>query len=117
MVTVGWNTDRTDVDLHVTEPDGGKCYYRRRKTPSGGWISHDVTTGFGPETYVAQRAPEGRFAVAVSYFASDGLRTGTRTRVWATVHRNWGRPDATVERRSVLLEQDRAVHAVIDIER
>ena len=26
-VTISWNTDGTDIDLWVIEPDGVKCYY------------------------------------------------------------------------------------------
>src|SRR2546423_88987 len=27
-VTISWNTDETDVDLWVMEPDGTKCFYQ-----------------------------------------------------------------------------------------
>ena len=30
-----WNTDGTDVDLHVTEPRGEECYYRHQHTAAG----------------------------------------------------------------------------------
>jgi uncharacterized protein YfaP (DUF2135 family) len=33
VVIVGWNTDRTDVDLHVTDPAGEECNYQH-VTPS-----------------------------------------------------------------------------------
>ena len=52
-----WNTDGTDVDLHVTEPGGEECYYAHRQTAGGGRISQDVTTGYGPEIYILPRAP------------------------------------------------------------
>ena len=29
-VTISWNTDATDVDLWVIEPDGTKCFYQHR---------------------------------------------------------------------------------------
>ena len=35
-VTISWNTDATDVDLWVIEPDGTKCFYGHNRTASGG---------------------------------------------------------------------------------
>src|SRR5262249_43165053 len=31
-VTISWNTDATDVDLWLIEPDGFKCYYQQPKS-------------------------------------------------------------------------------------
>lgn len=104
VVTIGWSTDRTDVDLHVVEPSGEECYYKNTVTKIGGRITRDVTTGFGPETYVLQDAPEGTYGVSVKYYSADALRTSTRTRVWVTVYRNWGRDEVTTSRTSLLLE-------------
>jgi len=33
FVYLGWDTDRTDVDLHVVEPTGEECYYSVRAPP------------------------------------------------------------------------------------
>ena len=54
-----WNTDGTDVDLHVIEPGGEECFYQHTQTASGGHISRDVTTGYGPEIYLLPQAPAG----------------------------------------------------------
>ena len=59
VALVFWNTNGTNVDLHVTEPGGEDCYYAHRQTASGGQISQDVTTGYGPEIYILPRAPSG----------------------------------------------------------
>ena len=55
-----WNTDGTDVDLHVVEPSGEECFYQHTQTASGGHISRDVTTGYGPELYLLPKAPSGK---------------------------------------------------------
>ncbi len=56
MIT--WNTDTTDVDLHVIEPSGEECFYRHRNTRrSGGRLTQDVTQGYGPEMYVLPARP------------------------------------------------------------
>src|SRR6185295_3385983 len=31
VVMITWNTDNTDVDLHVTEPTGEECFYGHRQ--------------------------------------------------------------------------------------
>ena len=64
VVVIAWNTDGTDVDLHVTEPGGEECYYRNRQTATGGQLSCDVTTGYGPERYVLRRAAPGPITFA-----------------------------------------------------
>ena len=105
------------MDLYVEEPSKEKCSYSHRVTKSGGRMTRDVTTGFGPETYVIQKAPAGPYGVTVHYFSSDRLRASTRTRVWATIHRNFGRSRASMERRSLLLEKGKAMHPVAIVER
>ena len=35
-VTISWDTDNTDVDLWIMEPDGFKCFYEKNRSPSGG---------------------------------------------------------------------------------
>ncbi|CAF4090586.1 unnamed protein product [Rotaria sordida] len=42
IVTV-WDTNDTDVDLHVIEPIGEECYYSHKNTAIGGMISRDFT--------------------------------------------------------------------------
>ena len=49
IVVVAWNTDNSNVDLHVTELGGGMCFYSNRKTKMGGELTQDVTQGYGPE--------------------------------------------------------------------
>src|SRR6202021_1679315 len=60
-VTITWNTDATDVDLWVIEPDGTKCFYQHNRTKNGGQLSQDQTQGYGPERYQIVTAPKGVF--------------------------------------------------------
>ncbi len=115
VVIITWNTDRTDVDLHVTEPSGEQCNYAHAQTRGGGRLSTDVTTGFGPEMYFLRKAKAGRYRVRVKYFAGDRMRTSTRTQVYATVYQNWGRRDASVQRCLVTLEKGKQMHDITDV--
>lgn len=84
-VTMFWNTDRTDVDLHITEPTEEVCNYQRRQTRIGGQITTDITTGFGPEMYWLAKAPTGMYQIDANYFRDDQNRTNLACRVIVTV--------------------------------
>jgi autotransporter-associated beta strand protein len=100
---VFWNTDGTDVDLHVIEPSGEECFYQHTQTASGGHISRDVTTGYGPELYLLPKAPSGRYEISAHYYATDMNRASTRTKVLAFIYENWGAKDEHVAIKSLAL--------------
>lgn len=115
LVTITWNTDDTDVDLHVVEPSGEECFYSHPTTRSGGRLTRDVTQGYGPEMYVLATAPPGEYRVRAKYFASDAKRASARTKVYATIARNWGRPDEEVETKVVTLETGKDMHDLVTV--
>ncbi|CAD7923936.1 unnamed protein product [Amoebophrya sp. A120] len=51
-VWLAWDTDKTDLDLHVIEPTGEEVYYGNRESAMGGYLSRDFTQGYGPEVYL-----------------------------------------------------------------
>ena len=110
MIT--WNTDNTDVDLHVIEPSGEECYYSHRRTSSGGDLTQDVTQGYGPEMYVLPRTEPGNYLIQAHYFASDQNRASVRTKVQALVFENWGTPKERVTDTIVTLEQGKSKHTI-----
>jgi hypothetical protein len=103
-VTITWNTDATDVDLWVIEPDGTKCFYQHQNTKNGGKLSQDQTQGYGPERYQIDRAPAGVFKVMVHYFAVNRNLLGGETHVQVVVTRNAGSPQEVVQRHTVILK-------------
>jgi tetratricopeptide (TPR) repeat protein len=117
VVTITWNTDNTDVDLHVTEPSGEECFYSHRQTRSGGTLTQDVTQGYGPEMYVLREAPKGSYDIRAHYFASDGNRASARTKVYATVFENWGTKAEKVTEKVVTLETGKEFHAIATLKR
>lgn len=74
-VFLTWDTNRTDVDLWVLTPSGEKVYYGHKRGPNGEALYHDVTTGFGPESFTCPRAATGAYLVQVHYYngPSGGL--------------------------------------------
>lgn len=119
VVAIMWNTDGTDVDLHVKEPTGEVCFYSNPKTKIGGKLTRDCTQGFGPELYVLQKAVHGKYDIQVKYFSSDANRASTRTKVFATVYEGWGTKQEQATRRAVHLTTGKEMHqvAVVGVEK
>jgi hypothetical protein len=109
-VTISWNTDATDVDLWVIEPDGTKCFFQHARTRSGGELSQDQTQGYGPERYRIAKARPGVYTVLVHYFRANPNLLAGETHVNVVVTRRAGTPEETVERHTVILkDQGQAV--------
>lgn len=69
-VLLSWDSDGTDLDLHVVAPDGQHAFYGDRVVPDGGALDVDVTTGYGPEIYSNATPPSGTYLVYVNYYGS-----------------------------------------------
>lgn len=65
-----WDTDRSDVDLWVTNPEGEKVFYQKKVDRFGGALYDDVTTGYGPESFTAPEARPGAYTVQVNYYSA-----------------------------------------------
>ena len=105
VLVMAWNTDRTDVDLHVTDPTGQVCMYRHPDTKMGGHLTADVTQGFGPEMFVLKDAVPGTYLADVHYFSSDATATGTRSKIYVTLYEDWGRENEKVLRKTITLSK------------
>jgi len=113
-VVVVWDTDMTDVELHVEEPSGEKCYSFHNKTSSGGMLSRDFSHGYGPEEYIIRTASAGTYNISVKLFSAMSKSTGTTisVRVWT----HFGNPKKErLKYYSVRLQKDREVHNVAQV--
>jgi len=72
QVVLSWDTDGTDVDIHVIDPDNEECFYGHRLTKIGGKLDVDDTDGYGPEVFTLANAKTGKYQVRVKYFSSHG---------------------------------------------
>lgn len=104
-VTISWNTDATDVDLWVIEPDGTKCFYQQNRTRNGGELSQDQTQGYGPERYQIAKAQPGVYTILVHYFSINPNLLGGESHVRVTVTRFAGTPQEKTEHHTVILKQ------------
>ena len=73
-VVLSWDSDNTDLDLHVVGPDGSHVFYGDRVAPNGGALDVDVTTGFGPEIFATQAPLVGIYHVYVNYYGAGDRR-------------------------------------------
>jgi hypothetical protein len=104
-VTISWNTDNTDVDLWVIEPDGTKCYYQHRKTAHGGELTEDCTQGYGPERFQAVKAVAGEYRVVVHYYNANPSLLAGETHVQVRITRHAGTPQEETVRKTVVLKK------------
>ncbi len=71
-IVLSWDTDATDLDLHVISPDGQHCYYGERVMKNGGALDVDVTTGYGPEIFGTPSPIRGTYLVFLNYYGGPG---------------------------------------------
>ena len=115
-IMLSWDTDETDVDLHVLEPDGEEAYYGHRRTSSGGFVSEDVTTGYGPEEYLRKTADKGVYKILANYFASHRQQLTGAATISATVYTGWGTKDEKRQIMSLRLDKPKDNHPIGEIE-
>jgi len=67
-VVLSWDSNFTDIDLHVITPRGEHCAYFQRTISSGGALDVDVTTGYGPEIFSHPAPPHGIYLIFLNYY-------------------------------------------------
>ena len=98
-IILSWDADNTDIDIHVLEPNGEEAFYKNRRTESGGFVSQDITTGYGPEEYLQLKGQKGVYKVLTHYYGSSQQKLTGPATATATVYTNWGRKE---EKRQIL---------------
>ncbi|HYE16959.1 MAG TPA: VIT domain-containing protein [Tepidisphaeraceae bacterium] len=90
-IVLTWDTDNTDIDLHVVEPSGEECNYSHNRTTIGGLVSRDFTQGYGPEEYCLKKLMPGEYKIKVHFYGNRDQKLVGPTTVQATVITNFGR--------------------------
>ncbi|UVM71915.1 YfaP family protein [Pseudomonas alvandae] len=67
-VLLTWDSDGTDLDLHLVTPDGAHIWYGDRAVANGAALDVDVTTGYGPEIFAMPAPIKGQYLVYVNYY-------------------------------------------------
>ena len=110
-ISMSWDADLTDVDLHVFEPSGEHAYYGHNRTEIGGLVSRDFTRGYGPEEYVLKRAMPGNYIIKAHYYGSHQQTLCGPCTVTVTVFTNFGRD--TEKKQTLTLRLDKPHNEVV----
>ncbi|ELN2578726.1 DUF2135 domain-containing protein [Enterobacter kobei] len=94
-IVLSWDSDNTDLDLHVVTPDGQHAWYANRNLENGGSLDMDVTTGYGPEIFSTPTPVKGPWLVYVNYYGGAGSQILTTARI--SVITNEGSPNEKQE--------------------
>ncbi|GBU20499.1 hypothetical protein R80B4_00377 [Fibrobacteres bacterium R8-0-B4] len=105
-VVINWNMNNTDIDLHVTDPNGEECYYKHRLTAIGGRVSGDNTSGYGPEQFLLKRAVKGKYRIFVDYYNDTKVTADGPATVMAEIYTKYA--GKTEQRRVVCLQLSKA---------
>lgn len=114
-IVMSWSADETDIDIHVLEPDGEEAFYRNRRTGSGGFVSEDVTSGYGPEEYLRKEG-NGVFKVLCNYFASAQTSLTGPTTVTVTVYTDWATEQEQMKILTLRLDKPKDKHLIGSVE-
>jgi len=116
VVWLAWDTDKTDIDSHVIEPDGNEVFYSRPKSKLGGHLSKDFTKGYGPEVYLIKNPVEGDYKVRAKYYAShqQSHLTGATSAVLWTLE---GGPHGQVQFETIRLDKNKEMMDVMTVKK
>jgi hypothetical protein len=67
-VVLTWDSDNTDIDLHVVDPNGEEAFYGSPLSYQGGRVSPDNTVGYGPEEFSLKDAKPGKYQIFVNFY-------------------------------------------------
>ncbi|RZU47408.1 uncharacterized protein DUF2135 [Fluviicoccus keumensis] len=104
-VTLAWDADNTDIDLHVTDALGEEAYYGNPLTGQGGRMSADFTGGYGPEEFMLRKPAAGKYRVHTRYFGDRSQTVSNGTTLQVRLSTNFGTRQQKDEYLTVRLTQ------------
>ncbi len=114
-VTVQWDLDQVDLNLHVYEPGMSHCYAFNNTTGHGGVLSKDVANGLGPEEYLLRRAVPGLYRIEVELFSAKSRTVAQPVHALVHVYLHWGSAHQQCYVNLVALQHDKQRVHVADV--
>lgn len=115
-VVMAWDSDDTDIDMWVTDPNGEKASYANRLTRQGGAMSPDATGGYGPEEFSLKTAKAGKYAVEAQFYGHRQQVLSGGTTVMVRVTTGFGTPQARDEWTTLRLARGQETVRVAEVE-
>ncbi|MDR3076118.1 MAG: DUF2135 domain-containing protein [Synergistaceae bacterium] len=100
-VVLTWDSDNTDIDLHVTDPNGEEAFYSHPLSYQGGRVSPDNTEGYGPEEYSLKIAKPGKYRIEVNFYGHTQQVISESTAIQLDFFTHYGAPNQ--EKQSVTM--------------
>lgn len=115
-VVLTWDSNDSDMDLWVTDPNGEKAYYSNQLTYQGGRMSDDFTDGYGPEEFALRTAKPGVYKIEANFYGDrQQLVTGATTlQLWLST--GFGTPRQQDKRITVRLQGEKETVLVGEFE-
>ncbi|MBC8527735.1 MAG: PEGA domain-containing protein [Candidatus Cloacimonetes bacterium] len=79
-----WDTDDTDVDLHIWDPDSNHCYYGDRYAIPNACLECDDTDGYGPEIFYQSEVSNGVYFIKAHFYEGYSAENPTSAEVEIT---------------------------------
>lgn len=89
-VVLTWDSDNTDIDLHVIDPNGEEAFYGHPLSYQGGRVSPDNTEGYGPEEFSLKDAKPGTYRVEVNFYGHRQQTISEATTIQLDFYTSWG---------------------------
>lgn len=96
-VTLAWDADNTDIDLHVIDPHGEEASFRNRLTHQGGAMSPDFTGGYGPEEFILKNPVPGKYKVRANFYGHAQQVVSPYTTLVVQMFTGFGTPAQKME--------------------
>ncbi|KAH3744382.1 Tubulin beta chain [Pelomyxa schiedti] len=113
-VVLNWNCDMTDVELQISEPSGECCSTFHNSTTSGGILSKNMASGYGPVEYITKHCLPGIYIVSVQLYHSPSPEPIVP--VCLHIYTNFGQPSQTCTCTTCFLTEEKEVVALATIE-
>lgn len=115
-VVMAWDSDDTDIDMWVTDPNGEKASYANRLTRQGGAMSPDATGGYGPEEFSLKNAKGGKYTVEAQFYGHRQQVLSGGTTVMVRITTGFGTPHARDEWTTLRLARGQETVHVAEVE-
>lgn len=115
-VVMAWDTDDTDIDMWVSDPNGERASYANRLTHQGGAMSPDATGGYGPEEFSLKTAKTGKYSIEAQFYGHRQQVLSAGTTVMVRVTTGFGTPQARDEWTTLRLARGRETVRVAEVE-
>jgi tetratricopeptide (TPR) repeat protein len=115
-ITMTWDADNTDIDLHVLEPSGEQAFYGHNRTTIGGRVSRDFTAGYGPEEYMLRKAMTGTYTVKAKFYGSASVKLLGGVTVQLNIYTHFGRPEQQRKSITVRLTEAKEMITIGELE-